>query len=152
MLHVNEIAEIERAFMKGKGKRRSAAFEATRHQHGLEAAEDYTELIADLEHRDGEARVGTIAKELGVSHVTALRTIRRLQDEGFVTTSERQPVYLTEKGKQLSQFCKERHELLVEFLVKIGVPSDVAEIDVEGLEHHVSRATLECVKKHMEKL
>ena len=54
--------------------RRSIPFEAVRKSHTLEAAEDYTELIYDLIQSKGEARVGEIAENLGISHVTALRT------------------------------------------------------------------------------
>ena len=137
---------------KSLSKKRSTAFQATRAHHSLEAAEDYTELIADLEQRDGEARTGTIAKELGISHVTALRTIRRLQEEGFVATSDRMPVRLTPKGAKLAKFSKERHELLVEFFTRIDIKKTVAEIDVEGAEHHISATTLKYVKKFLQSI
>ena len=131
---------------------RSKSFKATRAQHGSEAAEDYTELVADLIEKNGEARTCTIADHLGVSHVTALRTIRRLQAEGYLETSPHQPVTLTAKGKKTAAYCKERHRLLVEFFEKIGVPRPVAEIDVEGAEHHISATTLEAIKSLMNRL
>lgn len=134
------------------GKKRSTAFEATRAHHSLEAAEDYTELIADLEERYGEARTGIIAQELGVSHVTALRTIRRLQDEGYVQTADRKPVKLTAKGRRIAEFSKQRHQLLIEFFMSIGVPKHIAEIDVEGVEHHISATTLDYIKQHLAKV
>lgn len=137
----------------GKKKRkRSTPFHATRKHHSSEAAEDYTELIADLIEEHGEARTGSIADHLGISHVTALRTIRRLQNEGYVTTSPHQPVELTTRGKRLAQYAKERHRLLVEFLVKIGVPPETAEIDVEGAEHHISKTTLDCIRSLLDRL
>ena len=124
-------------------------FKALRKQHSLESAEDYTELIHELIEKYGEARTGKIAKELGISHVTALRTIRRLQEQGYVITAQQKPVELTSKGKKLALYSKEKHQLLLEFLIKLGVPKKVAEIDVEGIEHHVSKITLDRIKKFL---
>ena len=125
---------------------RSTPFRAARRQHHLEAAEDYTELIADLISSKGEARTCDIAQQLGISHVTALRTIQRLQREKFVETSQHRPVALTAKGKRTARLCKQRHKLLVDFFVSIGVPREVAEIDVEGVEHHISPVTLKAIE------
>jgi len=131
---------------KSPAKTRATHFEAARKSHSLETAEDYTELIYDLSQSEGEARVGTIAEHLGVSHVTALRTVDRLQDQGFVTTEKRKPVTLTAKGRKLALAAKERHETLLEFLLKLGVPRKVAETDVEGMEHHVSDITMKRIE------
>ena len=135
---------------KKTSKKRSRAFKATRKHHSTEAAEDYTELIADLIDDFGEARTCNIADHLGISHVTALRTIRRLQEEGYVETSPHKPVSLTSKGKRTAAFAKERHELLIEFFIKVGVPARLAEIDVEGAEHHISKETLTYIKKFLQ--
>jgi len=125
--------------------KRSRPFHATRKHHGTESAEDYTELIADLIEEKGEARTGHIAEHLGITHVTALRTIRRLQEQGYVKTERQKPVVLTTKGRELAAYAKKRHELLLEFFIKIGVSNKQAEIDVEGAEHHISRESLTCI-------
>ncbi len=129
--------------------KRSRPFKATRKHHVSESAEDYTELVADLIDTTGEARTCNIAEHLGISHVTALRTIRRLQDQGYLKTSPHKPVTLTPKGKELATFAKERHELLLKFLLKIGVTEKQAEIDTEGAEHHISKETLSCISQHL---
>lgn len=126
-------------------------FVAARKTRSLEAAEDYTELIADLIEDKGEARTCDIAKHLGISHVTAIRTIKRLQLEGYLSTSQHKPVELTKKGEKTAAYSKERHELLLDFFVSIGVPKKIAEVDVEGLEHHISPRTLRAIKKFMGK-
>ncbi len=131
---------------------RANTFKATRRHHGSESAEDYTELISDLIETTGEARTCNIAKHLGISHVTALRTIRRLQEQGYVKTSPHKPVVLTSKGKEIAEFSKERHELLLSFLIKIGVSRKQAEIDTEGAEHHISRESLNQIQKLMKSL
>lgn len=140
--------------MKADKKRglRANNFKAARKQHGTESAEDYTELIHDLIESQGEARTCNIAAHLGISHVTALRTIRRLQEQGYVTTSPHKPVELTTKGKEIAAYSKKRHDLLVNFFLKIGVSKKQAEIDTEGAEHHISRESLRKIAELMEKI
>lgn len=122
-------------------------FEATRSHHSREAAEDYTELIADLIAEKGEARTCDVADRLGISHVTVIRTLRRLERDGYVKLEPRSPITLTPEGERTASYCKQRHRLLVEFLLKIKVPRQAAEIDVEGIEHHISKTTLAAIKK-----
>jgi DtxR family manganese transport transcriptional regulator len=130
---------------------RASHFETKREQHNLEAAEDYTELVYELEQRIGEARTGTIAEHLGISHVTALRTIKRLQALGYLKTARQKPVELTAKGRKLAIASKARHEMLVDFFVSLGVPREIAEHDVEGAEHHFSKVTLRRIRQELER-
>jgi DtxR family manganese transport transcriptional regulator len=123
-----------------------SAFKATRKHHSEELAEDYTEIISDLIAIKGSARIGEIAKHLGVSHVTAIRTIQRLQDQGYVTTKPKSPIELTIKGKNLAKFSKYRHDLLIQLFLKLGIPQKIAEIDVEGAEHHISKKSLDYIE------
>ena len=114
----------------------------TRREHANEIAEDYVEAIADLVSETGEARVVDLAKRLGVTHVTVNRTIARLQKAGLLTSQPYRAIFLTEGGKKLALSCKSRHETVVNFLRSLGIPERVAEMDAEGIEHHVSPATL----------
>ncbi|MCB0333656.1 MAG: hypothetical protein KDD55_09170 [Bdellovibrionales bacterium] len=134
---------------KNVSTQRASHFEAMREQHLAETAEDYTELIYDLEQEFGEARTGQIAEYLGVSHVTALRTIQRLQARGYLKTARHKPVELTEKGRKLAIYSKERHDLLLEFFAFLGVPNHVAKRDVEGAEHHISKVTLKKIEEFL---
>jgi DtxR family manganese transport transcriptional regulator len=104
--------------------------------------EDYAELIADLLAAGGEARPTDIARRLGVSHATAIKTIARLKREGLATARPYRGVFLTEAGEQLAIRVRTRHRLVVDLLRAVGVPSEAAEQDAEGIEHHVSDATL----------
>ncbi len=127
-------------------KSKAKAFIRIRKQHDSESAEDYTELVQDLITQEGEARVGRIAELLGISHVTALRTVKRLCDAGYLTTEVRKPIFLTKKGEKLAIESKEKHEIVLNFLIKLGVPIEIAEFDSEGIEHHLSKITLEKMK------
>lgn len=133
---------------KGRGE----PFLAVRKQHLKESAEDYTELIADLIQQKGEARTCEIARNMNISHVSAVKALRRLQREGYLETTPHQPVVLTSKGEQLAAFAKERHVFLLEFFTSLGVPEEIAAVDVEGMEHHISIQTLEALKKHLQKM
>ena len=128
---------------------REKAFIETRKQHEKESAEDYTELVYDLIEEKGEARICDIARNLGVSHVTAIRTIKRLETQELLNTSPQKPVTLTPKGKRLAKKCKTRHQILFEYLLALGVSEEVAAIDVEGMEHHIHPETLKAFQKHL---
>jgi DtxR family manganese transport transcriptional regulator len=104
--------------------------------------EDYVELIADLLAAHGEARATEVAKRLGVTHPTALKAVARLKREGLVTSRPYRGIFLTDAGHALAERVRARHRLVVELLLALGVPEDVAEEDAEGMEHHVSEATL----------
>jgi DtxR family manganese transport transcriptional regulator len=104
--------------------------------------EDYVELIADLLAGTGEARPTDIARRLGVSHATAIKTIARLKREGLATARPYRGVFLTASGQELAARVRARHRLVVDVLVALGVPAEAAEADAEGIEHHVSETTL----------
>lgn len=120
----------------------TAAHKRTRRDHAAETAEDYLEAIAELIDERGACRVKDLASRFGVSHVTVIRIVKRLESEGFVTTEPYQPIGLTAKGRRLARDCRERHDVVYRFLRAIGVDERVAAIDSEGIEHHVSAQTL----------
>ena len=125
--------------------------ERTRNDHSQELAQDYVEIIAELISKTGEARLIDLARGLGVTHVTASRTLQRLQRKGLVTTQPYRPIFLTGPGRNLAKESRDRHEVVIRFLISLGVPSNVAESDAEGIEHHVSRETLAAFVKHLER-
>lgn len=122
-------------------------FRRTRAAHARETAEDYAEAIAALVERQGEARVGAVARLMGVSHVTVSRIIARLASEGLVESSPRRALTLTSAGKRLAAQSHRRHAIVVGFLKSIGVTPRQAEIDAEGIEHHVSAQTIRAMER-----
>ena len=120
----------------------------TRREHAAETAEDYVEAIADLATSLGEARVVDLARRLGVTHVTVNRTLARLQREGFVSVQPYRAIFLTPEGRKLAEECQHRHEVVVAFLRSLGISAKTAEIDAEGIEHHVSPETLSALARH----
>jgi DtxR family manganese transport transcriptional regulator len=120
----------------------------TRREHATETAEDYVEAIADLSASLGEARVVDLARRLGVTHVTVNRTLARLQREGFVSVQPYRAIFLTPAGRTLAAECQHRHAVVVAFLRSLGISEKTAEIDAEGIEHHVSPETLAALARH----
>lgn len=121
-------------------------FEKTRSAQSTALLEDYVELISDLLASAGEARPTDVARRLGVSHATAIKTIARLKREGLATSRPYRGVFLTEAGAALAERVRERHRLVVDLLVAVGVPADSAEADAEGIEHHVSDVALDAFR------
>lgn len=126
-------------------------FRRLRRDHAVEIAQDYVEVIADLAASVGEARVVDVARRLGVTHVTVNRTLARLQRAGYVSTRPYRAISLTDPGRRLAAECKRRHETVVAFLRSLGVSAKVAEMDAEGIEHHVSPETLAAFERQLKK-
>jgi DtxR family manganese transport transcriptional regulator len=127
-------------------KRQAEYLSQTRREHANEIAEDYVEAIADLVAETGEARIVDLAKRLGVTHVTVNQTIVRLQKAGLVNSRPYRSIFLTDSGRNLAAACKTRHETVVAFLRSLGISEHVAEMDAEGIEHHVSPETMAAFK------
>jgi len=124
-------------------------FRRSRRDRAAETAQDYVEAIADLSAALGEARVVDLARRLGVTHVTVNRTLARLQKIGFVNTKPYRAIFLTAAGNTLAAECKRRHETVTAFLRSLGVSEKVAELDAEGIEHHVSPETLAAFERRI---
>lgn len=122
-------------------------FDRTRRAHQSEIGEDYVEAIQQLSSGTNGARVTDLAALMGVSHVTVVRTVSRLGKAGLVETSRGKPVRLTRAGTALALKARRRHEAVLAFLRGIGVSAKQAEIDAEGIEHHVSEETIRAMRR-----
>lgn len=130
----------------------SARFARTRAAHRDETASDYVEAIAQLATEPAGAagvRVKQLAEMMGVSHVTVVRIVARLTALGLVQTARGKPINLTPAGRALAEASARRHDVVLEFLKALGVPARQAEIDAEGIEHHVSEATVRSMVRWM---
>jgi len=134
-----------------EAKRHAERFQRVREAHQTEVAEDYVELIAQLIEKTGEARVVDLADWLGVTNATVNNTIQRLQRDGLVTSKPYRSIFLTDKGRALAEASRRRHEIVRDFLLALGVDSETAETDSEGIEHHVSDATLQAFRRFLAK-
>ena len=122
--------------------RRAAAFRRMRDARSSEVAEDYVELVGDLIAETGSARLTDLADCLGVAPATAAKALQRLQRDGLVETKPYRSIALTPAGETMAAASRERHRIVHEFLIALGVTGETAEADAEGIEHHVSPETL----------
>ncbi|THD76005.1 manganese-binding transcriptional regulator MntR [Thalassobius vesicularis] len=124
-------------------------FARAREAQAKAVLEDYVEMIGDLIAEFGEARVADIAARMGVAQPTATKAIARLKREGLATSRPYRGVFLTDEGARLADHVRARHRTVVELLIAVGVPADIAELDAEGIEHHVSARTLAAFGKYL---
>lgn len=118
-------------------------FRQVREAHRRELIDDYVELISDLIIEVGEARQVDMAARLGVSQPTVAKMLKRLASLGFIQMIPWCGVFLTPEGEKLAQESRERHQIVENFLLVLGVSPEIARRDAEGMEHHVSQETLE---------
>lgn len=128
----------------------AARHERVREAHSAEMAEDYVEAVAAIAAERDTCRVVDLARHFGVSHVTVSRTVGRLVRAGLVRTEPYKPVELTPAGRKLAEASRDRHEVVVRFLLALGLDAATAEIDAEGIEHHVSPRTLRVFARFVE--
>jgi DtxR family manganese transport transcriptional regulator len=117
-----------------------------RKAHETELVEDYVELIADLIDAKGEARAVEIARRMDVRQATVAKMIRRLRDNGLVTSEPYRAVFLTDAGRAMAETSRTRHSVVLAFLRWLGVSEETALQDAEGIEHHVSDETLAAMR------
>ena len=120
----------------------SRRHERTRRDHSTETAEDYVEAVADVIDERGSCWVVDLAQRFAVSHVTVTKTVSRLQTTGYLSSEPYRPIKLTRKGRRVANESRRRHKIVYEFLIALGISEVVAEVDAEGMEHHVSAETL----------
>lgn len=132
---------------RGASDPRAGSFQAVRDAHRSEIAEDYVEVIAELIETAGEARPVDLAARMGVTAPTVVKTLDRLAREGLVSRVRYRSIFLTDRGAALARCCRQRHDLVVRFLVKLGLDEETAEVDAEGIEHHVSARTLKLFRE-----
>jgi DtxR family manganese transport transcriptional regulator len=125
----------------------SHTHQRTRRDHATELAEDYVEAIDDIISQSGVCRAMDLVQHFQVTHATVSNAVGRLVRDGFATSQPYQPIELTPKGKRLAKKARYRHETVKCFLRKLGVSEEAARIDSEGIEHHVSKETLDAMQR-----
>lgn len=108
--------------------------------------EDYLEKIYELVKSKGYARVSDIALELNCQPSSVTKMVQRLAEAGYLHYERYRGLMLTPEGEALGQTMKGRHTMLEEFLRLLGVPEETLRRDVEGIEHHVSPATVQALQ------
>ncbi len=117
-----------------------------RRTSGSTAMDDYLEQILHLIEAKGYARAVDISKNLGISQASVTNMLQRLDAEGLVKHEKYRGTVLTDAGQRIAREIIERHETLTRFLRLFGLDEETIYHDVEGMEHHVSRPTLDVIR------
>lgn len=119
---------------------------STRRTSGSVAMDDYLEQILHLIEEKGYARAVDISRNLGISQASVTNMLQRLDSEGLVKHEKYRGTVLTDEGHRIAKAIIERHETLTRFLRLFGIDEETIYRDVEGMEHHVSRPTLNVIR------
>jgi DtxR family manganese transport transcriptional regulator len=121
-----------------------------RSQNKNEILEDYVEAIQEISEIKGDVKNADLAIHFSVSQATVNKNLKRLISYNLAKSEPYRSIFLTNEGKILASISKQKHQIVYNFLVKLGVSKKIAQFDSEGIEHHVSEETLKLMKKFSE--
>ena len=110
----------------------------------------YLETIHVLSQKKGEVRSIDVCEYMGYSKPSVSRAMGILKNAGQIEVDKHGDITLTDEGLSLAQKMYSRHTLLTRMLVKLGVDEEVAAEDACKIEHHISEATFDAIKKFVE--
>lgn len=115
-----------------------------------ESAENYLETILILSQRKGKGEVRSIdiVNELEFSKPSVSVAMKNLRENGCITVDKDGYIRLTDKGLEIAEKMYERHTLLSQWLIKLGVDEKVAVEDACRMEHVISAESFAAIKKH----
>ncbi|MCR4911501.1 MAG: metal-dependent transcriptional regulator [Bacilli bacterium] len=116
-----------------------------------ESSEDYLETILILTQRNGTVHAVDIAREMEFTKPSVSIAMHKLEDNGYIAIKKNGEIILTEEGYQIASAVYERHLVLTEALIAIGVSEEQAMIDACKVEHDISKETFDAIKKVLKK-
>ena len=117
--------------------------------HINESAENYLETILLLSRKLPVVRSVDIATELNYKKSSISIAMKNLREKNYITVTDAGFIYLTDSGKKIAEMIFERHEVLTRFLVKMGVPTDIATEDACKIEHIISPESFDAIKNQL---
>lgn len=114
-----------------------------------ESAENYLETILVLSKQLPVVRSVDIANELGFKKSSISIAVKNLKEKGLITVEEHGYIYLTASGLEIAEMIYERHQLLSQWFMNLGVSEEIAVEDACKIEHVISKETFEAIKKHI---
>ena len=115
-----------------------------------ESAENYLETIFVLSHRGKQVRSIDIANQLDYSKPSVSIAMKNLRTQGYIDTDQDGYITLTMKGLKIAKSMYERHTLIADWLIFLGVDKDIAVGDACKMEHDMSEESFMAIKKHIE--
>ena len=115
-----------------------------------ESAENYLETILILSHSDDHVRSIDIAGELDYSKPSVSVAMKNLRENGYISVDAEGYITLTPKGREVAETMYERHVVISDWLISMGVDRKIAANDACKMEHVISKQSFEAIKKHVE--
>lgn len=112
------------------------------------SSEDYLEAMLMMQEKHGFIRSIDIAGQLGVTKPSVSYAVKRLRENGYITMDNDSHITLTDSGMEIARRIYERHKLLKEFFVRLGVDEDIAREDACRVEHDLSDETFSAICAH----
>ena len=116
------------------------------------SAEDYLEMVLRLTEEKGYARSVDVAMGLGVSKPSVSVAMKQLREGGYIVMDKDNYISLTDSGMEIAQRIYERHKVLTQMLVMIGVDPETAQDDACKVEHDLSVQTFNAIRTQFEKM
>jgi len=117
-----------------------------------ESAEDYLEAIMMLREEKGYVRSVDIASRLSVTKPSVSFAMKKLRENGYIHMDEENLISLTDSGEEIARRIFDRHRTITSFLVSLGVDPTIAREDACKMEHDLSEASYEAMRRQLEKL
>ena len=112
-----------------------------------ESLEDYLETILMLQKSKGQVRSIDIANEMNFTKPSVSVAMKNLREKGYITMDSTGYITLTESGRQRAEDVLERHTILADLLMRIGVRKETALADACKVEHDLSEESFEAIKR-----
>ncbi len=116
-----------------------------------ESAENYLETILVLSKQMPVVRSVDVANELGYKKSSVSIAMKNLREKNHITVTDAGYIYLTESGQAIAEMIYERHKVISEWFMSLGVPEEIALADACKIEHVLSVESFEAIKKHLSK-
>ena len=116
----------------------------------LKSSQDYLEAMLMMQLQHGYIRSIDIANELGVTKPSVSYATKRLRENGYITMDKEGLITITQKGLDIAKSMYERHQVLSEFLTKLGVDPRTAREDACKIEHDISEETFRAIRNHID--
>lgn len=114
-----------------------------------ESAENYLETILILSHKKPVVRSVDIADELGFKKSSVSVAMKNLREKNHITVTPEGYIYLTESGQAIADMIYERHQVISNWLISLGVDAETATEDACRMEHVISKDSFDAIKNHI---
>ena len=111
--------------------------------------EDYLEIISELVGLKGYATTLDISRYMNVSPPSVTKMLQKLDKDGYLEYEKYHGINLTSKGNQVAETIRQKHSTLLEIFEILGIKKDIANQDVEGMEHYLNPKTIKRLRKFL---